>query len=203
MIGVSFSSTETKADSLKIALFGGAFDPPHLGHQAIARYLTQEQIVDQVWWVPTGQHPFQKNMSDSRHRVAMVQLLIEENQRLEEWEVKQSRPSYTLATLKHFQASNPDFQFSWVIGSDNLAEFGLWHGASDILAQHQVLVYPREGYPKPPKLPEGFVFLDHAPLVTLSSTQVREHVQAGLPISGLVDSRVADYINQEQLYVQH
>lgn len=196
---VSQFATATKT---KIALFGGAFDPPHLGHAAIATYLLDRKIVDEVWWVPTGQHPFQKNMSAAYHRVAMLQLILGPKQRVERWEVEQQLPSYTVRTLEHFRTAQPDHTFYWVIGSDNLAEFDSWHGASEILAHHQVVVYPRQGFPLPTEPAPGFILLEQAPLVTVASTQVRELVQGGGSISGLVDWRVAHYIKQEQLYAK-
>lgn len=186
---------------MKIAIFGGAFDPPHVGHQAIAAYLLDAGISDQVWWTPTGQHPFDKSMSAAKHRRAMIELLIEAhpNQKLCPWELEQAETSYTIDTITYLKTEYPEHQFQLVIGSDNVVVFEKWHSYQEILEEVPVLVYPREGFPFQ-EHSEQFEFLTQAPVVIASSTQVRQQFQAGLSSSDLVDPRVAEYSVEHQLY---
>lgn len=193
----------------QIALFGGSFDPPHLAHQQIPVFLLQESFVDEVWYVPVKHHPFGKVVSLDKDRLHMLHTVIqhivvqhpeyEEKLRIESWELEQNQKSYTIQTLEELSAQYPDVHFRWVIGSDNLEQFHLWHHYQEILQNYGVFVYPREKYPAEP-LREGMTLLEHAPTVVVSSTQVRAAVQASTSISSLVLPEVEQFILQHKLY---
>lgn len=185
---------------MKITVFGGTFDPPHVGHIAIARALLEKKYAERVWFLPVGEHAFDKQFLPAKHRLAMLQLTLEPNQKIERFELQQQGKSYTYQTLSTLAAMNPQHSFSFVIGSDNLARFSQWQNYQDLLAQFPVFVYPREGSSMEPLLP-GMIAMTNVAAVTVSSTQVRSAVAAGESIIKLVDQKVALYIHEHSLYV--
>lgn len=189
---------------MQIALFGGAFDPPHKGHHQVTRTLLDRKIVDEVRYVPVHQHPFGKKITANAHRLAMLQLIIDADPRIkiENYELSKAGPSYTIDTLRHFHSTQPEHTWSFVIGSDNLPQFNLWDDYLEIVRDYTVYVYPREGSPFEPLLP-GMVPLTDFPTVTACSTQIRAWLAAGEPIAGLadqVDQPVLEYIQLHRLY---
>lgn len=194
---------------LRIALFGGSFDPPHIAHRDIAIYLLQNKIADQVWYVPVKHHPFGKTVHSDTVRVEMLTLMLEQMKkehpelagqlRIETHELEQDQVSYTLETLQSLRQKYPQHHFRWVIGTDNLAKFNQWNGYPQILQEFGVIVYPREGSPAEP-LREGMEFLADAPKVTVSSTEVRALAAAGKTLEGRLTPEVAGYIQAHDLY---
>lgn len=194
---------------MKIGLFGAAFDPPHLGHQHLIAELLKANLVDQVWVVPVKSHPFAKPLSPVEHRLAMVKLMLAalqaegwgpEQVRLETYELDQPGVSYSYQTLQYFAGAYPDHTFSWIIGADNVANFAKWHHYQELLAQHQVLIYPRPGYGMEPLLP-GMVPLDAVTPMAASSTEARKVLaEAASDTTKLVLPEVAQYSKQHQLY---
>lgn len=188
---------------MQIALFGGSFDPPHQGHQFITQQLLAHKIVDQVWFVPVKHHPFQKSMTDANERVAMLEEIVQKLDttavRIERYEVDHPETSYSWDTLNALSAKYSEHTFSWVIGSDNLASFGQWHKYQELLQKFPVFVYPRQGFPTQPLYP-GMIFLAKFPEITVSATDIRQKVQKGESIKGLVTPEVEDYIHDRQLY---
>jgi nicotinate-nucleotide adenylyltransferase len=185
---------------MKIALFGGAFDPPHLGHQQITALLLKENIVDEVWYVPVRQHPFSKQLQTTdEHRLAMLRLIQQPGTRTETYELENDEVSLSYITLRTLSNRHPEHTFSWVIGSDNLKDFHKWDFYTQMLQEFTFYVYPRAGYAFEP-LYEGMVSLREMPEVAVSSTEVRAHIKAGQSIDSLVDARVAAYIAEHQLY---
>lgn len=191
---------------MHVVVFGGAFDPPHLGHQAIAENILAMGVADEVWFVPVREHSFLKHLSAPQHRLAMLQLMVPKRCRIETYELETEGVNYTFNTLDALRAKYPQHQLSWIIGSDNLAQFHTWgdaHGRdyTQLLAQYRFYVYPREGYAFEP-LYEGMIPLPDMPMVTVSSTQVRAAIESGLPYKHLVSPAIEHYIATNKLY-QH
>jgi nicotinate-nucleotide adenylyltransferase len=192
-----------------IALFGGSFDPPHLAHQHIPFFLLKQKLVDQVWFVPVKHHPFGKVVSSDEQRLAMLGAVLHnfththfefrDQLRIETCEIDENHSSYTANTLDLLAKQHPGVQFRWVIGSDNLEKFHLWHDYKRIAEQYGIFVYPRVGYPPTPLIP-GMQFLADAPEVDVSSTLVRRKVRLNEPISTFVLPEVADYMSKHHLY---
>ena len=166
---------------MNIIIFGGSFDPPHLGHMAVAQSVLETEHADELWYVPCFKHPFDKNLTASEHRVAMLRLIATTRIRINTFEVDRGSVSYTVDTLRHFQHEFTEHTFSFVIGSDQVADFPKWKDYQDLLKNWKRIVYPREKYP-------------------LSSTQVRERIKAGKPITDLVAPDVERYIMEHKLY---
>ncbi len=189
---------------MKVVLFGGAFDPPHLGHQSVAQNVLAEGLADEVWYVPVRQHSFHKTMSSPAHRLAMLELILRPGCRIETYELETAGTNYTFNTLDALSAKYPEHEFSWLIGSDNLASFHQWGDSlgrdfHQLLATYQFYIYPREGSPFKPLHP-GMVPLTNVPVVTVSSTQVRHLFETGQSIVGLVPPAVIDYLHAHTVY---
>lgn len=183
---------------MHIALFGGAFDPPHLGHQQVVTAMLEGKIADEVWYVPVKNHPFDKQMTAAEHRVAMLELLQQPKTRIERYELEHPGISFTYDTLETLSAQQPRDTFSFIIGSDNVLNFHKW-GQFEKLLEYCFYVYPRAGFSFEP-LYKNMVPLREMPTVEVSSTQVRESVRAGEPIAGSVAPEVEEYIEEHQLY---
>ena len=192
---------------MKIILFGGAFDPPHLGHQQITHYLLDEQIADEVWYVPAKTHPFAKPMSPAEHRLAMLKLIVDDPRiKIEMYEQEKEGISYSHETLDYLSAKYPQHTFSWIVGSDRLPDFYKWVDSQGrdylaMLSKYRFYVYPREGSPFEPFY-KNMEPLKKAKEWTFSSTEVRQKVKSGEDIQGLVDPAVAAYIQKHHLYLQ-
>jgi len=182
-----------------IILFGGVFDPPHLGHQQVTKQLLEKNIADEVWYVPTEVHDFEKNMTDSGHRVAMLKLILQDHSRIELCEIERGGVSHTYDTLKQLSAKHPDINFSWVIGADNLEKFHLWYQYEQMLKEFKFYVYPRKDCAMKP-LYEGMIPLQDFKEVVVSSTEIREKTKKGEPVKRLVDVGVEKYMIDNQLY---
>ena len=184
---------------MNIALFGGAFDPPHLGHQNIVTEMLARHIVDEIWYVPVKTHHFGKKMSPDQQRVEMLRLIVQPKTRIEEFELHQEGINYTYDTLEFLAKQHPQHTFSWIIGSDNLGGFHRWLELDPELLKYRFYVYPRTGFPFEP-LYEGMEPLRDFPEVNISSTDIRARLQTGKEITSLVAPKVEQYIFEQKLY---
>lgn len=190
---------------MQIVLFGGAFDPPHLGHQQITQTLLDQHFADQVWYVPTKEHPFAKSMTAAKHRLAMLKMIINDDRiKLEEYELHKEGVSYSRDTLDELAQQYPDDTFSWVIGSDNLQDFHKWEDSQgrdylDLLKHYRFYVYPRQGFPMQP-LYDNMYPLANMPEVVVSSTEIKKRIGKEKDFSDLVDPQVEQYISDHALY---
>jgi len=185
---------------MKVALFGGAFDPPHLGHQRIVEEMITHSIVDEVWYVPVYKHPWEDRlekwqMATYEHRKKMVKLILSSKTHLYEYQ----DVSFTYPTLLQFAHNYPEHDFSWIIGADNLSTFGDWDYYQEIINEFEVYVYPREGFELKTDL-QGMNLLIDFPKVVASSTMVKKKIKASESISQLVDLKVERYISDNKLY---
>lgn len=174
----------------RIAIFGGSFNPVHVGHIALARSVVQQHLADEVWLLVSPQNPLKQQMGllSEQQRLNLVRKALEHEHGVEvsDFELHLPRPSYTWNTLQALSAAYPDVEFSLLIGADNWLLFNRWAHPDDILANYRLLVYPREGcVVNKASLPIG-VSLIEAPLFPLSSTDIRNLVREGKSIHGFV-----------------
>jgi nicotinate-nucleotide adenylyltransferase len=191
---------------MHILLFGGSFDPPHIAHHRMIQEILRREIVDEVRYVPAHAHPFHKHMSPDHNRVAMLQLMLAEESeegkiRIEEFELHSSQPSYSFFTLEALAGQFPQHHFSWLIGADNVKEFGKWKNAPELLKKYTVYVYPRSGYAVD-AVHADMVLLEDFPEIEISSTEIRQRICDGQPIHDLVDPQVEQYIRENHLYCE-
>lgn len=194
---INFLMTKTRT-----VIFGGSFDPVHVGHLALARAVCERGLADEVWFMVSPQNPHKQDsrLTDENLRLQMVQLAVQDNPSFKacDFEFALPRPSYTVYTLAALEEAYPDREFLLLIGADNLEKFDRWYKADEILARYGIIVYPR-GDGNAPQLPENVVWLP-AELYDVSSTAVREAVAAGERISGLVTPEVERFIIENELY---
>lgn len=197
---------------MQIAILGGSFDPPHLGHLLISQQIKKHLNVDQVWLMACFQHPFAKKLTNPKHRLAMTKLLESESIRASDFEIKQGKINYTIDTIRELKKHYPNDTFYWIIGSDQLAKFKKWKEWQEILT-YPLIVYAREQKPEElenyikqalnlPEIPQKMFLLKEQNLLTsnISSTKIRERVKQRLPIKTLVPKKVEKYIIEHNLY---
>lgn len=191
---------------MRIALFGGSFDPPHLGHLAFARFVLGALQPDRLVWMPAGrqwQKPDQV-MAAGVHRTAMVSRLIAGEPRfaVDERELHRRGPSFTADTLRELTAEMPGAELMFLIGQDQYARLPTWYQVETVTALATLVVVPRggEAVVTPPGLPPHRLRVLALPELPLSSTAVRDAVARGEDISPMVGAEVASYIASHRLY---
>jgi nicotinate-nucleotide adenylyltransferase len=189
-------------EKIKTVIFGGSFDPIHIGHLSLANEVVNSRLADEVWFMVSPQNPHkeQGRLSDENVRLQMVKLAVEGNDAFKacDFEFDLPRPSYTINTLSALEESFPDREFILLVGADNWEKFDRWHKHDVILSCYKIIVYPR-GNSDIPELPFGVTWLS-AELHDVSSTQIRALVADGKSISGLVPAKVEEFINRNNLY---
>ena len=200
----------------RIGLFGGSFNPVHLGHTALAAYICEQGMVDEVWMMVSPQNPLKQNLEllDEQHRLAMMQLAVAPYPALKacDFEFHLPRPSYTYHTLQALRAAYPDCTFSLIIGEDNWQHFHRWYRGEEILRETPVIVYPRDSVERLELRVEGAIHtgniaeppLNPQPstlrLFPYSSTEVRAALAEGRDVSTMLHPDVEVYIKQYGLY---
>lgn len=187
---------------IRTIIFGGSFDPIHVGHTALAAEALRQNLADEVWFMvsPLNPHKQGQQLTPEEKRLAMVQLAIEDEPRFKasDFEFTLPRPSYTLHTLQALEAAYPERTFVLLIGADNWEKFDRWYRGDLILERYPIIVYPR-GNEQQPLLPQGVEWLSSR-LYDISSTQIREMVLSDVDIRGVVSQKVAEYIEMNRLY---
>jgi nicotinate-nucleotide adenylyltransferase len=189
-----------------IGLYFGTFNPIHVGHLIIANHLVEHSNLDEIWMVVTPHNPFKKKSSllDNVHRFALVDLATEKYSKIKpsDIEFKLPQPNYTVYTLAHISEKYPKYNFSLIMGEDNLKSFHKWKNYETILEHHHIYVYPR--------ISEGTVetqFHNHAkihkvdaPIVQISSTMIRKGIKNKKNVQALVSETVWKYIDEMNYY---
>ena len=190
----------------RVGVFGGTFDPPHLGHLAIAAWACDALALDRVLFVPAGQPPHKRGRkrTAARHRLAMIRLAVRGNPKFKvsTWELERRGPSFTIDTLEHL-AKTRGVQLHLVVGADSLDDFRTWKRPDAILALARLAVAGRPGSgARGDRWAAGTGRVDWIgnPLVEVSSTLVRERTRAGYSCRYLVPDRVWNYIERHRLY---
>lgn len=191
---------------MKIGIFGGTFNPIHTGHAIIANYVIQNCGLDRLWLMVSPLNPFKVGQGEHHdtERLRMVEMVSSklENVETSGFEFSLPRPSYTIDTLNALQNKFPQHEFYLVIGADNWVSFDKWDRYEEILEKFKVLVYPRSGYDT--ELPARFassVTMIEAPLVELSSTEIREGLKTMKNMSFYLPDDVYRYILKNKIYL--
>ena len=188
---------------LRTGIFGGSFNPIHIGHLALANYLCENGYVDELWFLVSPQNPFKQNQTllDDSIRLKMVKAAIKgyPHFHASDFEFNLPKPSYTINTLNKLSETYPDKDFYLLIGADNWAAFDRWKSPEEIMSRHHVLVYPRLGYDIPETLPQNVRAVD-SPLIEVSSTFIRESIAQRKDIRYFLHPAVYEIINNEGLY---
>ena len=200
----------------KIALFGGTFDPIHLGHTTVASDAAEHIRAETVVFIPAKRSPlkgFLPKASDE-DRLKMIALAVADEKRFKvsDYELRKPAPSYTLETVRQFQTEYGDeTSIHWLVGADGVDDLIYWHKIVELIDACNLTTMYRAGC-KPPnfakfediwgrrrvqKLQRNVV---PTPLVDISSTEIREKIAAGKDVSDGLHPAVADYIRKNELY---
>ncbi|MGV1013312.1 MAG: nicotinate (nicotinamide) nucleotide adenylyltransferase [Flavobacterium sp.] len=195
---------------MKIGLYFGTFNPIHVGHLIIANHMAEYSDLEQIWMVVTPHNPHkQKNtLLDDYQRLHLVNLAIEEYPKIKATDVefKLSQPNYTVNTLAHLKDKFPQHEFSLIMGEDNLKSLHKWKNYEYILENHAIYIYPRvsqaiekesdsavQNHPKIHKI--------DAPIVEISSTDIRENIKNKKNVRPLLSEKVWNYIDHNNFYL--
>ena len=189
---------------MRVALFGGSFNPPHVAHQLAALYVLETAQVDALWFVPAFEHAFGKPLVAFDDRLAMCELAagaLGPRARVSDVERSLGGRSLTLRTVRRLTELHPEHAFSLVIGSDLQADVSSWYGAEELVRTIPFIVVGRSGAPPLAGRP-GAAPAEHAAIAMpeVSSTAVRAALAAGRAVDGLVPRAVLDYILRKGLY---
>ena len=191
---------------VRLGVFGGTFDPPHVGHVTVTRQLRELGVVDEILWIPARVPPHKpvNGPSSPELRMEMTRAAIEgsSGQEASDIEFLKRGPSYTVDTLRKLSEERPEARPVLIMGADQFAELAAWHEAEEVVRLAEVCVLPRGGVDLATVVPRLNVAWGAAdvPPVDLSSSEVRKRVRAGHPYRHLVPAGVAEIIEREKLY---
>jgi nicotinate-nucleotide adenylyltransferase len=204
---------------LQVGLYGGTFDPVHLGHVAVAKAATQQLQLDELLWVPAGS-PWQKRVpvASAAHRMAMLALVMPEAKavpigqgaahaswRIDDRELQREGPSYTIDTVQALLAERPSVRLWLIMGADQYSRLHTWHRHEALLRRVSLAVVPRDGVvveATPAVATTGVAVQPLVmPAVDVSSTTIRARLGSGQGVEGLVSASVARYIDHHGLYL--
>lgn len=189
---------------MKTGLYFGSFNPIHIGHMAIANFIIEFSDLEQLWFVVSPQNPLKekKTLLKDYHRLEMVQLAVEDDDRFRasDIEFKLPTPSYTIDTLVYLEEKNPGHEFQLVMGADGLRTFHKWKHANLIVKKYHRLIYPRPGVDMGAvsQLPNATVV--NAPLMEISSSFIRSAIKDGKDVRHLVPARAYKYMREMHFY---
>ena len=200
----------------KLALFGGTFDPIHLGHTVVAQSAGEQIHADRVIFVPAKCSPLKGFFpaASDEDRLAMIRLAIQSDPLFDvnDWELRHAAPSYTLDTVRHFQSLyGSETTLHWLIGADTINDLIHWYEIDELIDACNLTVMYRGGYEAPTfdryisvwsrerieKLRANVV---QTPSIDISSTEVRRRLRTGEDARGLLHPDVIDYIGRHNLY---
>ena len=199
----------------RVGLFGGTFDPPHVGHLILASEAKSQLELTRVLWTVTPDPPHKQDQTITpfEHRLAMVELAIrnEPSFELSDIELNRPGPHYTVDTIKLLVKENPEAEIVPIIGGDSLNDLPTWHRPKEILyTAHWVGVMRRPGEKtnlqelehELPGISSKIHYVD-APLLEIASREIRNRVATGKPFRYYLPESVYEYIEQNHLYRAH
>ncbi len=203
--------------SRKIILFGGTFDPVHIGHIEVAQSAAEKNDASKVILIPARRSPHkeQKPAAPDEDRIAMLKLAIAGKKlfQISPVELNRAEPSYTIDTIRHFrQKFGPACQLYWLIGADMLKDLPRWHRIDELMKECTICVMNRGGFDRPDfngliaklgaevveKLRQNQI---ETPLIEISSTDIRQKLSQGQDVSKFLHPDVLNYIKSHRLYM--
>lgn len=197
----------------RIGLYFGTFNPIHVGHLIIANHMVQYAGLAELWFVVSPQNPLKPKASllADYHRLALVRIAVEDNYQLKASNVEFDlpQPSYTIHTLVALSEKHPDYDFTIIMGEDNLNTLPKWKNYDQILENYSILVYPRvesdenlsvrkEGRSELIEHPK--VTMIDAPLMKISASFIRKAVNEGRDVRYLLTEPVMRYVDEMNFY---
>jgi nicotinate-nucleotide adenylyltransferase len=191
---------------MTIGVFGGTFNPPHVGHLIVMESVQDQLSFDRVLFIPSANPPHKKNptLAPSEHRFAMTKLAIDDNKAYEvsDLEIQRVGTSYTIDTLKILNSLYPSASLSLIIGADNFVEIDSWRSPEEIFSMADVLVMSRPGF-STTNVRHSYsrhVRFVNVPSVGISGSDIRRRIKQNRTIRYLVPDSVLKYIHHHRLY---
>ena len=190
---------------MKLGLFGGSFDPVHLGHMLVAQAALEELGLDRLFLIPAAQSPFkpERNPTAGQERLRLLRLALIGRPwcEVDDQELRRGGISYTIDTVRDYSTRFPSAELYYLIGADHVTQLPKWREAGELARLARFVVIPRPGQ-KEASFPVPFIgqTLSGFPL-GISSSQIRERIKAGRPIEPLVPTAVAEAIRNNRLYL--
>ncbi len=196
----------------KIGLFGGTFDPVHMGHIALAKHVLAQFALDEIIFIPAGNPPHKsaKNVTDKAHRFNMVKLATEGEPSfsVSDFELLSDRPNYSYITISHFKEQYRQDELFFIVGGDSFRDFPDWKNYKTLLTLCTFIVVSRpeiapqqyfekfSGDETPPRVHflENFSY-------PISSTYIRKHLEKGQNVARHLPPMVHEYIKTNKLYL--
>lgn len=189
----------------RIGLYGGSFDPVHIGHVLVGQAASEELSLDRLFFIPAARSPFKPDQqpAPSEMRMALLRLALAGRPKweLDDFEVQRGGTSFTIDTVRYFSKRFPAARLFYLVGADNIAGLPKWREAETLASLATFVVIPRPG-DAATELPAPFqgIKLKGFPFA-VSSSEIRARVRASLPIDALVSPPVAEAIRNNQLYL--
>ncbi len=201
----------------RVGIFGGSFNPIHIGHLQLGKAFFKQASLDELWFVVSPMNPLKKNnyLLEDYHRLKMVEMSIKDylkteteplTIRVSDYEFHLPRPSYMINTLNSIVNDNPTIEPVLLIGEDNWNRFPQWYKADEIVSHFQIYIYPRKkNRDLQPSNHKNEIdcspyFLHSVPLLDICSTDIRHRIINGENISEMVTPSVEEYIVHYGLY---
>lgn len=215
----------------RAGLFGGTFDPVHLGHLRAAEEIREILSLDKVYFIPAALAPHKRtaNTTHPSHRLEMLRLAVSDNSGFEicDYELRKDTPSYTVETLRHLKKTNPDSEYYFIVGNELFREIETWKEWRELFKLSNFAVITRPGYWEPDgaKLPlalendfsyykeeenvtfykdknSGLIAFSKIMGLEISSTEIRHCVKSGRSVKYLVPASVEEYILRHRIYAK-
>lgn len=190
-----------------VAILGGAFDPIHLGHLAVAEDTLAGLDLDAIWFVPTAQSPL-KNKPPGLHEAGRLRLLRTALEDFPDFhlcpaELHRGGISYTIDTVRHLNEQYPDMAFSWIIGADQVMQLDQWVGIGELAERVRFIAVARPGFemalPRT-EIPGLRIEWVAARTLDISSTEIRRRIGEGKAVNHLLPKPVAELIMKRKYY---
>lgn len=191
----------------RIGLFGGSFDPVHIGHLIIARDAIESLNLDELWWIPSAQNPLKAHspQASNEQRLQMLQAAIEGQAQMKvlDLEFHRPTPSYTVDTLSKIRKSLPQADLFWLMGQDQLSQLTEWKDIENWCPSLTFAIYHRPDTPAAiPNIPGlKYQWLPRRE-IAISSTEIRERIQNGMPVDFFMPVNVIKIIKLMMLYIK-
>ena len=187
---------------MKLILFGGSFDPPHMGHLKIIEKCCGE--CDKLILMPSAHSQLKKNppIAQAKHRIKMLEILTHELNypiQIDNWEISQPEPNYTYFAIQHVQKEHPISSISLVVGADQLEQFYQWINYKEILKSVHIIGFNRDNYNEAPIEGMNLTWIKDFKM-DISSTEIREKIGRGDQLGNELPQPVRDYIQENNLY---
>jgi len=200
-------------DPVTLGIYGGSFDPVHVGHVEAAAHVRRRRGLERVFLVPAASPPHKEGgcAASVEHRLAMARLAVEGRGGLGVLDLEAHRPppSYTIDTVEGLRRERPGADFELLVGADMLGDLPTWRRAGEIVAAVRVVAFGRPSADAgraraafERAFGPGRYDWEEIPLVEAASSEIRRRLAAGEPVEGLLDPRVLAYIVKNRLYGQ-